>query len=70
MAFVEASARVDHVFDAFELVFVEVGTCEGDELVDEVVVELGEGFDGGVGRGGGEGDTHFEDLVCVGRAVV
>ncbi len=31
VAFVEASARVDHVFDAFELVFGEVGTGEGDE---------------------------------------
>lgn len=31
VAFVEAAAGVDHVFDAFEAVLVEVGLEEGDE---------------------------------------
>ena len=67
---VEAAAGVGEVFHAFEVVFGEVGTGEGDELVDEVVVEVGEGFDGGVGRVGGEVDGHFEDVVCGGGVVV
>lgn len=66
VADVEAAAGVGEVFHAFEVVFGEVGTGEGDELVDEVVVEVGEGFDGGVGGVGGEVDGHFEDVVCGG----
>ena len=66
MADVEASARVGEVLDAFEIVFGEVGTGEGDELVDEVVVEMGKWFDAGVGRVCGEVDGHFEDMVCGG----
>ena len=66
VADVEAAAGVGEVFHAFEIVFGEVGTGEGDELVDEVVVEMGKGFDGGVGRVCGEVDGHFEDVVCGG----
>ena len=46
------------------------GGGEGDELVDEVVVEVREGFDGGVGRVGGEVDGHFDDVICGGGVVV
>ena len=70
MADVEASSRVGEVFHAFEIVFGEVGTCEGDELVYEVVVEVGKWFDGGVGRVCREVDGHFEHMVCGGRVVV
>lgn len=63
MAFVEAAAGVDDVFDAFELVLGEVGVDEGDELVEEEVVEVGEGFDGWGGGVGGHGDAGFEELV-------
>ena len=66
MADVEAAAGVGEIFHAFEIVFVEVGTGEGDELVYEIVVEVGKGFDGGVGRVCGEVDGHFEDVVCGG----
>lgn len=71
VAFVEAPARVGHVIHAFELALGQVGAREGDELVDEEVVEGREGFDdGGCGRVGGEGDAGLEDLVGRGRAVV
>ena len=70
VAFVEAPARVGHVIHAFELALGQVGTREGDELVDEEVVEGREGFDGGGGRVCGEGDAGLEDLVRRGRAVV
>ena len=66
VADVEAAAGVGEVFHAFEIVFGEVGTGEGDELVDEVVVEVGKWFDGGAGRVCGEVDGHFEDVVCGG----
>ena len=70
VAFVEAAARVDDVVHAFELAFGEVGPREGDEVVDEEVVDVGEGFDGRGGRVRGEGDAGLEDLVRGGRAVV
>ena len=71
VAFVEAPARVGHVVHAFELARGQVGAREGDELVDEEVVEGREGFDDGGGGGvGGEGDAGLEDLVGRRRAVV
>ena len=63
MAFVEAAAGVDDVFDALELVLGEVGCDEGDEVVEEEVVEVGEGFDGWCGWVGGHGDAGFEAAV-------
>ena len=66
MADVEAAAGVGEVFHAFEIVFGEMGTGEGDELVYEVVVEVRKWFDAGVGRVCGEVDGHFEDVVCGG----
>lgn len=63
VAFVEAAAGVDQVVHALELVFVEVGAGDGDEAVYEEVVEVGEGFDDGGARVGGERHAGFEDVV-------
>lgn len=70
VAFVVAAARVDHVFDAFEAVLGEVGMEEGDKLVEEEVVEVGERFEHWSGRVGGHGDAGFEGLVFGGGMVV
>lgn len=59
-----------YVVDAFEAAGGEVGAGEGDELVDEEVVEVGEGFDGGGLGVGGEGDAGLEDAVGGGGVVV
>ena len=67
VALVEAAAGVGGVFQALELVLVEVGAGEGDEAVEEGVVEVREGFEVRVERVGGHGDAGAEDLVCGGR---
>ena len=69
VALVEAPAGVDQVVHAFELALGEVGAGDGEEVVEEEVVDLREGFDDGGGDGaaggfGGEGHAGFEDLVC------
>ena len=75
VAFVEAAAGVDHVVHALEAAGGEVRAREGDEVVEEVVVDVRGGFDAG-GRGGGGGRVHgeghagFEDLVGGGRGGV
>lgn len=70
MGLVEAPSAVGHVVHALELALGEVRTREGDESVQEEVVEAREGFDAGGGWVGGEGDAGFENVVCRGRAVV
>ena len=69
-AFVEAAARVDDVDNEYQLAIGNMNPHEGDEVVDEEVVDVGEGFDGRGGRVRGEGDAGLEDLVRGGRAVV
>lgn len=70
MALVEDAAGVGHVVHAFEVAGAEVRAGHGDELVDEEVVDVREGFDGRGGGVRGEGHAGLEDLVRGGRAVV
>lgn len=70
VAGVELLAGVGDVVEAFEAAFLEERAGEADELVDEEVVEVREGFDGGGGGGGGEGDARLEDAVRAGGALV